>query len=241
VLRKFFNEKLGGRGLAIKSISAIYNPLLVKSFCNQQIIMQQRFKDHSKLFTTQNWKESKNELKNWVHELYRKKVEQFDWNEKSNETNPFPIYILPVVHGCDGDVALKICMTGFANLSLLDQGWYGQGVYFSTSTIYTLPYFVNKNIPAIVLAYVLPGNTYPVTEDHKDENTLLGQPIKSGYNSHYVATLRNGVPPKSITQEVYDEVVIPQEAQIVPAFVININTKNCGDLIDRWNREISVQ
>jgi hypothetical protein len=35
----------------------------------------------------------------------------------------------------------KICGTGFANLSSLDDGFYGKGIYFTTYALYALPYF----------------------------------------------------------------------------------------------------
>lgn len=54
--------------------------------------------------------------------------------------------------------------------------------------------------------------------------------LKSGYNSHYVIVNPSGtVPPTAEIQNptgpLYDEVVIPQESQIVPVYVIRLDTK----------------
>lgn len=66
--------------------------------------------------------------------------------------------------------------------------------------------------------------------------------MKSGFNSHYVVTLQQGCPPpKPQEDNVYDEIVIPQEyverggtflvlidprAQIVPVLLIRVDTRN---------------
>jgi len=62
---------------------------------------------------------------------------------------------------------VNICSTGFATLSVLDAGWYGQGVYFTSSARYAVPYYATKKDPAIIIAYVIPGNIYPVIEHPK--------------------------------------------------------------------------
>jgi hypothetical protein len=49
--------------------------------------------------------------------------------------------ILPVIHGTALATAWKICATGFANLSCLDDGFFGKGIYFTTYALYALPYF----------------------------------------------------------------------------------------------------
>jgi len=135
-------------------------------------------------------------------------------------------------------MAEKIAQTGFANLSSLDAGYFGKGIYFGTSTLYILPYFSTKNRPAIIVSYVNMGHVYPAWQDHRDKNnTLLGAIIRGGFNSHYVNTDRRGIVilddnPK----ETFDEIVIPQEAQCCPAFIIQFSkkklTENLGKLMD---------
>jgi len=104
---------------------------------------------------------------------------------------------------------------------------------------YALPYFGTKRSPAVIIAYVIPGNIYPVIEDINSNNSFAGAAIKAGYQSHYVVTERTGMPPKSICNgNVYDELVIPQESQITPAFVIEIGFSGLAQLRLDWNREV---
>jgi hypothetical protein len=49
-------------------------------------------------------------------------------------------------------------------LSIIDAGFYGKGIYFSTTAIYTLPYFGTRKNPALIISWLLPGNVYPVIE-----------------------------------------------------------------------------
>lgn len=46
--------------------------------------------------------------------------------------------------GLDLMVAEKICENGFAALSSLDAGYYGKGIYFTSSVLYTLPYMASR-------------------------------------------------------------------------------------------------
>lgn len=123
--------------------------------------------------------------------------------------------------------------------------------------MYTLPYFASKKKPSVILSYVIPGNmyghfflpdclficSYPVKEHHKSADSLLGKPLQSGYNSHYIVTTKSGV---CISEEregiaesfnsswtlgsTYDELVIPLEGQIVPAFIFEISNENFSDV-----------
>jgi hypothetical protein len=46
----------------------------------------------------------------------------------------------------------------------LDVGFFGSGIYFTTSAKYSIPYFATKPNPAIIISYLIPGNPYPVVE-----------------------------------------------------------------------------
>ena len=92
-------------------------------------------------------------------------------------------------------------------------------------------------MPAILLCWVLPGNAFPVSEHHKAPNSLLGKAI-NGYMSHYVVTKKNGETPTKQHSEMFDEIVIPQESQVTPAFVFEFELKSLKKIIAEWNREI---
>eukprot|EP01127_Copromyxa_protea_P011851 TRINITY_DN3020_c0_g1_i4.p1 TRINITY_DN3020_c0_g1~~TRINITY_DN3020_c0_g1_i4.p1 ORF type:complete len:129 (-),score=4.98 TRINITY_DN3020_c0_g1_i4:66-452(-) len=105
---------------------------------------------------------------------------------------------------------------------------------------------------AIIVSYVLPGNPYPVIENHAKSGNLVGKPIQSGmfsfdmkmswlrisskfhqffpcnlgplsfpgYQSHYVLTQRNGSIADPTKDEIFDELVIGQESQAVPVYIV---------------------
>jgi len=63
----------------------------------------------------------------------------------------------------------------------------------------------------------------------------LGTAIKPGYNSHYVRTSRFGKVATAETDTTFDEIVVPQEAQIVPAFIFSFDSNNFTKLISQFS------
>jgi len=135
-------------------------------------------------------------------------------------------------------MAFKIAKTGFAALSSLDPGWYGQGIYFTTRACYTTPYCKDKNEPCIIIAIAIPGNVYPVIEDPTGQLSLTGKPITPGYNSHYVLTSQDGAIWSTPPQKLFDELVISQEAQLVPLFVAQLHKDQLQKLITEYDRRL---
>lgn len=132
-------------------------------------------------------------LREWSFHNFELKMEEFAWNADE------AVGILPVIHGTSTTVAWKVervdemirledlitfffffnslphfqvCHNGFANLSKLDVGWYGSGMYFSTSAQYCLPYAASKPNPCFIISYLIPGNPYPVVEQPNDPGKL---------------------------------------------------------------------
>jgi len=158
-------------------------------------------------------------------------VSKLPWNSN------IAVKIIPQVHGTNFKTACAICNTGFATLSLLDKGWYGKGIYFTSSAKYATPYFATKPNPTILIAYVIPGNPYPVIEHPKSENNLTGSALASGAQSHYVVTSIDGMPMQKPQSNCFDELVITQESQVVPAFILVLDKSNLAALLQTFNRE----
>jgi len=153
--------------------------------------------------------------------------------------------IIPVVHGTDEPIAWKIATSGFASLSILDSGYYGKGIYFSTSAQYTLPYFGTKRSPVILICLAVPGNPYPVIEPPSAEINWSGKHMAGGHQSHYVVTTKKGLPFTEQDyvekkEKVYDELVLQQDAQVVPIFLLKINPSNFLKLMKIFQREEQV-
>jgi len=136
----------------------------------------------------------------------------------------------------------KIIASGFAKLNLLDDGFYGKGIYFSTSAIYTLCYCVSQPNPCIILSFLLPGNPYPVIEHPNHEPNYRGQSLEGGFQSHYVVTLGDGFPieEKHAKFRTFNEIVIDQENQVVPIFLVFFSNKKWPLLEDIVQRDVPV-
>ena len=77
----------------------------------------------------------------------------------------------------------------------------------------------------------------------KNSSTLtsIRQPLQSGYNSHYVIVKRNGETPEfpisgDFKEKLYDEIVINQESQICPAYLLKLSLAKMATFMDTWNR-----
>jgi len=213
--------------IAIHEAYAIYNSTLLSNFINSRKIMTARVVNRPDIFQKQDWRKKKNaSSRERVVDKLQSRLDQCNYNETDEH-----VPILPVVHGTDFSLAMAICSTGFATLSNLDVGWYGAGVYFTTYTMYAMPYFIVRKDPAVIVSFVFLGNTYPVVEHTKAEDNLLGATITPGYNSHYVLLNHDGHVPEEPVEagkedQFFDEIVIAQESQIVPVYVIRFETKH---------------
>eukprot|EP01127_Copromyxa_protea_P015391 TRINITY_DN4423_c0_g1_i5.p1 TRINITY_DN4423_c0_g1~~TRINITY_DN4423_c0_g1_i5.p1 ORF type:complete len:215 (+),score=42.04 TRINITY_DN4423_c0_g1_i5:38-682(+) len=196
--------------------------------------MEQRMQSNPEIFKKKTYiLEDQGEFRAWTFEQFQKRANECNWNQPNT-----PV-ILPAIHGTDFHIAWKICATGFANLSSLDDGFFGKGIYFTTYALYALPYFAKKERPAIIISFILPGNPFPVVENPNLKGSKVGTAIVSGYNSHYVKTLASGYPPPAPQENgLFDEIVVPQEAQIMPVFLLRLDTRNLASLHDRMDRVV---
>uniref|UniRef100_A0A6B2KYL5 EGF-like domain-containing protein n=1 Tax=Arcella intermedia TaxID=1963864 RepID=A0A6B2KYL5_9EUKA len=237
-IQSMLEEKLDLLPLQITNIHAVYSPQLLASFVNYWNNMESRIADNAKLWRSEAWKNivDTNGLKKWVMSEYDKIIDTFSWNQGRLEP------LIPAIHGTDLAIAQKICCNGFGALSTLDDGFYGKGIYFTTSCLYAVPYFATRAKPALILAYVLPGYPYPTTENRTGDHSLMGSAIMKGHQSHFVIVKRDGDPVPNIPSEdnsYYTELVVAQEAQVVPAYIIEIDRGNLPELMKKYQRAIS--
>jgi len=232
---------LDGTPLAV-AISAIYgviNPQIATNFLGHRSVLARRLENDPNLFKKEDWrKNSQLDLRQWTMHQFGVLTQSSPWNT-IGELVP----VVPMVHGTDAAVAWKILDTGFSALSSLDAGFYGCGIYFTSSAQYALPYYSTKKNPAVLICLAIPGNVYPATEHPKEENSLMGQPIKSGYQSHFVLTTKDGNPCKqrAAPDSHYDELVLGQEAQVVPIAIIEFSQGKLAPFAKMFQREIPKQ
>jgi len=141
-----FNDVLFGKGFYVTSIRAIYNPILLRNFVNYWTVTSYRFQHNKSVFFQRDEEWNDTQLK--CYERYLERAQSSFWNSE------IPLPILAVLHGTDFLLAEKIAQVGFANLSALDAGYYGKGIYFSSYAEYILPYFISKkNLPLLSLTF----------------------------------------------------------------------------------------
>ena len=214
--------------LKIDKIEAIYNKALTLSFITHWNTTLSRFtEDHGQFYYSDYDKDPE---KMAVMAIYKERCDSLIYNAKQL------IPLIPVLHGTDLTIAEKIAKTGFATLSSLDAGFYGKGIYFTTNLLYTLPYCMGKRCPAVIISYTNMGHVYPVTE------RMTGQALKNGYNSHYVLTCKDGhihTERHKFYDDTCDEIIVNQEVQILPAFIVTLNIDSCEKELKNWERVLA--
>jgi len=240
-LFEYLKELLEFENIPISKVTALSCITLATNMSGYRKLITERFKSSSSIFLSKSWeREEPIDLRLRVRDHYRRQIMQFDWNRNLKLIEDCPV--LAVVHGTNLKKAQKIISTGFASLSTTDKGFYGKGIYFSSYAIYTIPYFMYHSDPCILICYVLPGNPYPVTENPRAQKNLEGEPLQSGYQSNFVITRKDGLPFTETDYDEhrkYDEIVITQESQVVPIFLVEVDTNvNLNKLRDQYQREI---
>jgi len=232
-------RKLDGHKIRVDNIYAVYNPSLVTAMALTREKFENRVLSAAALFYAEKWKNDNvprviMKRRQWVKDTFIRRVAEFSWN------HDLAVPVIPTIHGTAAAVAWKICHGGFATLSSLDIGFFGAGIYFTTSAKYAIPYFATKAQPAIIISYLVPGNPYPVIENPNEEGSLAGESLKVGYQSHYVLTTNRGMPFDKIeVKNIFDEIVVDQESQVAPAYVLTLDSKTFPALIRDFERRTS--
>jgi len=234
-------SNLDFRDIKIEEAYAVYPEAIVQSFFIRRSLYQTRLASgpgHSEFFKD-DWKKASNtELRRKVLNGFMTKVKLWPWNINAEDIGQVPL--LAVAHGTDLDIAWKITRGGFVALQKLDAGYYGRGIYLTSSAWYTVQYFGSQPKPCILICLVLPCNPYPVIESPKSEINYIGQDILDGYQSHYVHTAISGFPISDINYKdsIYDELVLQGEDQILPIFVLKVDKTNIPDMSFKMKREM---
>jgi len=135
-----------------------------------------------------------------------------------------------MIQGTKRNAAFKIAENGFGIVSSQDSGFYGQGIYFTSSVEYAKKYSPEG---MYVVAMVAVGEVYPAVEHHEGPDSLKGKSCIPGYHSHYALVNQKGSPlspPDSSSHphsNHFDELVVFESFQALPLFVIEAqNTKS---------------
>lgn len=134
-----------------------------------------------------------------------------------------------MVHGTSKGVAWKIAHGGFGIVVGRDEGFYGQGIYFS-SDVENVKQYSNPGSAeyssVLVISLVTPGNVFPVVEDPSAADSLNGAKCQLGYQSHYVVVTSVGKPEKhEVKPQSPNELVVFDKGQVLPKFIVYLSKK----------------
>ncbi len=233
---------------SIGTVRCIHNTALVNQFQASIVIQEQEAKASS--FAPKGPQEEPT--------LLRQKTMQ-RWTQLTQSYTPFSIQwpnqrkdsythtkVIPLWHGTKAAICESICATGFTTFGKheiihgmgktqnTDIGFFGSGIYFTTSAKYAASVYSDGNL---ILAWVSMREPYPVVTDqictppHKpsDMKKLEGLGAYQNYNAHYIPVI--SVNPSDENCAIYypctdtqnpawDEIVVFQKSQAVPSFWI---------------------
>jgi len=237
VMEKFNNlaSKMGFDPDRPYKIFSVSNPTILGVFDSYRTLLFGKQRQSPQLFTKDDWKEMSDVEKRkaflqWL-EGYAAKFEGID------EGNKFLPYVIPMLQGTSEEAVWQICQQGFGITAITDDGYYGRGVYFTSNLNYASRYSKQSSkepgYRVFLLSMVVPGNTFPVTEDpwdaeQKNKTGYHGQPCRVGYQSHFTLVEpkqfgSSSNPTKSLPPfdpaKVCDELVVFEGALALPFFV----------------------
>ena len=102
-----------------------------------------------------------------------------------------------MLHGTKNkETAWQIAEGGFGKGKLRNEGGFGHGIYFTRSLDYSWLYSSDSpHEKYVVLAMVVPGNSFPITEhplqtkQSTNKAGYYGAACEAGYQSHYTCGL----------------------------------------------------
>lgn len=111
-----------------------------------------------------------------------------------------------------------------------DEGWYGQGIYFSSSPKEALNYAKsNQTISYLICGLVRLGKTLTVTDMRYKVTSM-----HSDYDIHYVPVRIDGNPVSEGESPAFEEFAIKRSEQIAPLCIVGILkylVSQCGEML----------
>lgn len=202
------NRLGGGIENEIKSIWCVFNAALKNSFeaCRNRVATEMSEKRKQV-----NWKKFEDFEQ---RAAYLDRFDSFSAVFDMIHEGIQPLVVPSLLSCADEDTAWNICENGFAD-KIQYEGPFGKGVYFTSSLLYAMQQnFAQQSGKVMVLACVIPGAVFPVTENVK------GGCIQ-GYHSHYsiVDPTSHPLEPiaaESILDNYADQLVVFSEDQYLP-------------------------
>lgn len=182
---------LGGDVAQIKQAFDIEDPEYRSMFEGSRKSLYQQQQNAPDIFRKQDHKYLPNSgLREEYLDFLQKKQQKFDsaFSTSLGKVEDQKTKAIAMIHGTNESVGWKIAQGGFGIVASVDDGFYGQGIYFTSKVSYAMTYTVFYERPVLVLSLVNPGNPFPVTEEPSKPGNLTGAKCKLGYQSHYCVT-----------------------------------------------------
>jgi len=160
------------------------------------------------------------------------------------------VKLLPVWHGTDPAILDSIFRTGYANLSKMDDGFFGKGFYFTQHPAYANRVYSKG---ALLLNWVGCFAAYPVMDG--DMPKLRAKNNYKQYDAHFVPVVPASNSPNEISyyptkpgeQYVYNELALFQSAGCLPWGIIHLQAtllkspseKSSGEAHDNQKNSIN--
>jgi len=220
-----WNECFHGNNLTPLEVYAVDNSGLRQTFDQKLVRIHEKMENEPDIYARTDWIEDHHRSR--IMENLSDQAHQYDHNTKISPP------VIPMIMGVDDpDQVWRLCKHGFSNLTTIEQGYYGNGMYFSSSAEYATNLYTRLENRVVVVSWVTPGNSYPVIENPNiPRESYIGRNIKQGYDSHYALVDGTGLPlskSKVVAFDddnldlstLYDELVISSEDQILPCYVV---------------------
>ena len=170
----------GGSLDDVEEAFSLFNSNSLKIFDGFRSNLSSKYITASSLFKKTGWKLMAKAIERAdIISESEKHLSKFEWN-----TGEKPEVSL-MVQGTTTEAGWSIAQGGFGVIAnATDQGWYGKGIYLTSSLQYAHLYATDKarfqsKLPGFLVCVVVPGNGFPMVER---EN---GRSVEDSYQSHY--------------------------------------------------------
>jgi len=212
----------------VEDAYALHNPHSLQAFESNRVLLATRHITSPSLFMKNTWKTmAEAKAREGMIEAHETHLGKFDWNSSEK------LKVSLMVQGTTAEAAWRIAQGGFGvYASENDQGWFGKGIYLTSSARYAHKYADRKGTkskkpPALLICAVAPGNIFPVI----DTKTYYGRNVADGFQSHFtIVDFKQFPNSKPLLNwagnpTAVDELVCFQESQTLPLFLVRLKDK----------------